>query len=94
MTRLPTPDQHAYMLSIGEQKYTQDQAGELAFKCYLHADKEIKGGFDMWKRLVWPNDYTEKDWLFLVLYFLSEIADDTTKEAHAKDMEIVKEAVR
>lgn len=94
MTRLPTPDQHAYMLSVGERKYTQAQIAELAFKSYLLVGRDFDAGYENWKRLMWPSDYTKKDWLFLALFYLSEVADEQIKEAHKDDLECIKEAVR
>jgi len=93
MTHLPTPDQHATFLSIGNKEYTQDQIAELAFKCYRRLPR-TNAGYETWKQLVWPNEYTEKDWFFLALYFLSEVASNEVREAHAEDLEYIKKTVR
>lgn len=82
------------VMTISGKEYTQKQISKLAFHCYLYTRKNLEAGFTTWRRLVWPNETTQKDWLFLALYYLDKEAYDIQKETYAEDLELIKESVK
>lgn len=80
-------------MRIAGRDYNQDQVASIAFNTYYHSGRNTVAGLQTWKNIVGDRDFKEKDYAFLLLYFLEHVAPDDVKEVFEDDIPRIKRAL-